>query len=75
MKLTDLHSSRIEALVEKALRSYVSHHECNCDDCEEARNDEDGEGELILFEAVEVKAVAKEILMELAKLEAALVPA
>lgn len=70
MRLTELHSSRIEDIIRSALREYRSEHDCECEDCEEiADRDYDTEDAVVRFQDIDVKKVTQEILLQLTKLE------
>jgi hypothetical protein len=85
MRLTELHSSRIEAIITDALSEHLREHECECEDCQcaaevyaaakEDGEDPEGDAPVTLLQEISVKQVTQKILLALKKLEAELVPA
>jgi hypothetical protein len=74
MKLTEVHSSRIQSIIRKAIDHGLIHHSCRCPDCEKDHDpDEFDPKRITVNQDFDVHVVAQEILVALRKLETELV--
>lgn len=76
MKLSDLHSSRIETIIRNVLREHRREHLCWCDSCDHETACDEGhlEADERVYD-INCRDVAKEIMLKLKKLEVELIPA
>jgi hypothetical protein len=77
VRLTEVHTGRITAIIEMALEGHLHSHLCVCERCDgrtESLDEDDLEG---VFRVADIspRQVAQHILLSLKKLEAELIPA
>ena len=72
MKLTEVHSTRIDLAIREALRKATTRHSCASGAIPPGAYDDDDHDGSVAFQEIHVPSVARAILAELQKLEAEL---
>jgi hypothetical protein len=76
MKLTEVHSSRIESIINDAIRATLDKHKCrscDCCDCDFDDDDDEGGDGIVAINDFDRRAFRQHLLLALKKLEAELV--